>query len=106
MLPSPFLQGLAKGRRRRLRAALSRSPALVEHSERIAEIVLGPGPFKRHARAGIFLQGFAIGGDGLLKPRRPGLPLPSVDNAIPRFIWVMAQSSGTRARVFSCKASG
>jgi hypothetical protein len=27
------------------------------------------------ARAGPFLQGFAVGGNGLLKPRRPALPL-------------------------------
>jgi hypothetical protein len=39
------------------------------------EIHLGKGPIERHARAGIFLQGLAIGGDGLLKPRRPALPL-------------------------------
>ena len=36
---------------------------------------LGHGPIERHARAGIFLQGFAIGSDGLLEPRRPALPL-------------------------------
>jgi tetratricopeptide (TPR) repeat protein len=29
----------------------------------------------RAARAGIFLQGFAKGGNGLLEPRRPALPL-------------------------------
>ena len=36
---------------------------------------LGHGPLERHALAGIFLQGLAIGGDGLLEPRRPALPL-------------------------------
>ncbi|PNE11792.1 MAG: hypothetical protein CR217_06960 [Beijerinckiaceae bacterium] len=30
---------------------------------------------ERHALTGIFLQGFAIGFDGLLEPRRPALPL-------------------------------
>jgi hypothetical protein len=30
---------------------------------------------ERHARAGSFLHGFTIGGDGLFEPRRPALPL-------------------------------
>jgi hypothetical protein len=30
---------------------------------------------ERHARAGIFLQGFAKGGNGFCEPRRPALPL-------------------------------
>jgi hypothetical protein len=33
------------------------------------------GPVERHTRAGIFLQGVAIGGNGLFEPRRPALPL-------------------------------
>jgi hypothetical protein len=33
------------------------------------------GPLERHALAGIFLQGLAKGGNGLLEPRRPALPL-------------------------------
>jgi hypothetical protein len=28
-----------------------------------------------HARAGLFLHGFAKGGGGLVEPRRPALPL-------------------------------
>jgi hypothetical protein len=35
----------------------------------------GSGPFERHAFAGSFLQGFAIGRDGLREPRRPLFPL-------------------------------
>jgi hypothetical protein len=58
-------------------ASSSRRPALLhaEPQERIAEVVLGPGPLERHPRAGQFLQGVAIGGDGLLEPRHPALPL-------------------------------
>ena len=100
----PFLQGFAKGGDGLLEP---RRPALplAEAKERSAEIHLGHGPVERHARAGPFLQGFAIGGDGLLEPRRRALPLAERSSALPRFIWVMAQSSGTRARVNSCKAS-
>ena len=43
-----------------------RRPALplTEAPERIGEIHLGCGPIERYAHAGIFLQGFAIGGAG------------------------------------------
>src|ERR1700730_12196077 len=57
--------------------------------ERIAEIHLGHGPIERRARAGIFLQGLAIGGNGLLQPRGPALPL--------------TQSCERRAEVHLCR---
>src|SRR5262249_45347737 len=41
--------------------------------KRIAEIILGPGPVERHALAGQFLEGVAIGANCLLQPRRPAL---------------------------------
>src|SRR5262249_47690234 len=52
-------------------------PALVraEAPECNAEIVLGLRPVERHALAGSFLEGVAIGGDRLLQPRRPALAL-------------------------------
>ena len=52
---------------------LSRSPRTFKRS---AEIVLGRGPVERHALARSFLQRLAIGGDGLLQPRRAALALP------------------------------
>jgi len=53
-----FLQGVAKGCDRLIEP---RRPALprAEPCERIAEIILGSGPFERRPRAGQFLQGFA-----------------------------------------------
>ena len=103
-LAGTFLQGFAKGGDGLVEP---RRPALplAEHCERIAEIDLGHGPIERHARAGIFLQGFAIGGNGLFEPRRPALPLAEHSERIAEIIWVTAQWSGTRARVYSCKAS-
>src|SRR6202023_3221466 len=49
---------------------LSRSPSLASAFPRFAWVTA----HWSGARAGIFLQGFAIGGDGLLEPRRPALP--------------------------------
>jgi hypothetical protein len=40
-----------------------------------SEIVLGHGPIERRTHAGVFLQGFAIGGDGFREPRGSALPL-------------------------------
>jgi type I restriction enzyme M protein len=43
------------------------SKMIAEHRQRNAEIVLGYPPIARHAFAGPFLQGVAIGGDGVLE---------------------------------------
>ena len=69
------------------------------------EVVLGDGPLEWHALAGQFLAGFAMGFDGLCEPPAPLSRLPSSLSAVPRLFWVVAHSSGTRARVNSCKAS-
>jgi hypothetical protein len=42
---------------------------LAERAEHIAEIVLDRGPVERHALAGSFLEGVAIGGNGLFEAR-------------------------------------
>jgi hypothetical protein len=55
------------------------------------------------ARAGIFLQGFAKGGDGLVEPRRPALPLAERSERIAEI--VLGGPFERRARVHSCKAS-
>jgi hypothetical protein len=56
---SSFLQGVAKGGDGLVEP---RRPALplAEFLERIAEIILGPGPLERHAFAGSFAQNLAI----------------------------------------------
>jgi hypothetical protein len=47
--------------------------SLAEHRKCLAEIALCHGPVERHALAGQFVEGVAIGGDRLLQQCRPAL---------------------------------
>ena len=81
---------------------LSRSPSVPSAR---AEVHLGRGPFERHARAGQFLQGVAIGGNGLLEPRRPALPLAEAHERIAEIHLGLGPFERHASRVRSCKAS-
>jgi hypothetical protein len=59
---------------------LSRSPSV----SRATPVVLGPGPVERHALAGSFLEGSAIGRDRLPKPRCPALTLRQLCKTLPQ----------------------
>jgi hypothetical protein len=80
-----------------------RRPALplAEHSKRIAEIHLGGGPIERRPRATTSRKAATASSSRAVPLSRS----PSLASALPRFIWVAAQSSGARSRVYSFKAS-
>jgi len=59
---------------------------LGEQHQGNALIAGGRGPSERHARAGIFLQRLAKGGNRLLEPRRAALPLAEYPERIAEII--------------------